>query len=236
MRANDWIDPPVESLLDVGCNVGAWLSDCSGRYPGATLAGVDINQSALQKGRARWPGIEFLQADAHHLPFHDATFQYVTCIETLEHLEPQIRAAVLGEIRRILRPGGRLIVAVPHAGWFAGLDSNNIRFRFPRLYRRLIGHGLRDDPYAALNRDVQWHHHFTEEELRDLAGADWNVVAIRRKGLILYPLTDWLSWPLYRLRLFDHPLRLLLQRIAGWEYSIDFGRASYGIMMLFERR
>lgn len=235
MRASDWIDAPVDSLLDVGCNVGAWLAECTGRYPSARLAGIDINDAALRSARRWLPSVEFFQAGAEQLPFRDATFQYVTCIETLEHLAADVRALALHEIRRVLRPGGRLILSVPHAGWFAALDSNNFRFRFPRMYQRLIGRGLRDDAYVALRRDVEWHHHFTERELRELAGTGWRVVDVRRKGLILYPITDWMSWPLYRLGLFDHPLRHVLQRIAGWECRIDFGRASYGIMMMFER-
>jgi len=236
VRVNDWIAPPVSSLLDVGCNVGDWLADCALLYRGARLAGVDINDAALRHARARLPSVTLSQASAEQLPFETSTFQYVTCIETLEHLPLELRSRVFREIWRVLEPGGRLILSVPHAGWFAGLDSNNLRFRFPSLYRRVVGAGLRDASYTARGRRVEWHHHFTEAELRALAGADWDVPVVRGCGLILCPLTDLLSWPFYRLGFGDHPLRLLLQRIAGWEANLDFGRASYEMLMVLERR
>ena len=113
----------------------------------------------------------------------------------------------LGEMRRVLRPGGRLIITVPHAGWFAWLDSNNIRFRLPGFYQRVVGRGLRDGVYDAIGRSVEWHHHFTLSELLDLAGNGWSSVAVRYGGLVVYPLVDWLSWPFYKLRAPDHRLR-----------------------------
>lgn len=236
MRVERWIEPPVSSLLDVGCNVGAWLADCAALYPCARLAGVDINETALRIARAPQSSVEWLRAGAESLPFQDSTFQYVTCIETLEHLPAGLRAAALREIWRVLKPGGRLILTVPHAGWFAALDSNNLRFRFPALYRRFIGAGLKDQSYIALKREVEWHHHFTDREVLDLAGPDWTVVAVRHRGLILCPVADLLSWPFYRLGRPHHPVRLLFQRIAGWELGFDFGPALYGLMMMFERR
>ena len=235
MRIDAWIEPPMTSLLDVGCNVGAWLADCVRLYPGARLAGVDINESALRVAKGTLPSVELLCGSADALPFQDVAFQCVTCIETLEHLPSEMRARALQEIRRVLRPGGRLIISVPHEGWFAALDSNNIRFRFPALYRRLVGSGLRDASYAALKREIEWHHHFTERELVELAGPGWTVSAVRRTGLVLYPLADLFSWPLYRLGRGDHPPRRFFERVAGWEARFDFGKASYGLTMVFER-
>lgn len=63
-------------------------------------------------------------ADAHHLPFKDAEFDMVLCTEVLEHVhEPQ---TVIGEIRRVLKPGGKVVLTtrfmyplheVPHDHW-----------------------------------------------------------------------------------------------------------------------
>ena len=136
----------------------------------------------------------------------------------------------------MLVPGGRLIFTVPHAGWFAWLDSNNVRFRFPAVYRRLLGRGHRDASYDVLTRQVEWHHHFTEEELRSLLGDGWRCEVVRRAGLFLYPLMDWACWPFYRWGGSTHPVRRFFERVAGWDYRLDFGRASYGILMVLERR
>lgn len=230
------IVPPVESLLDVGCNVGAWLADCQRRFPAARLAGVDINDAALAIAHRRLQSIALERTDAEHLPFADGSFQYVTCFEVLEHVPASRRMAAFSEMRRVLRTGGRLVLTVPHAGYFAWLDSQNVRFRLPWLYRRLIGRGLTDDSYAVLSRDLEWHHHFTLDEIAALAGPGWGQIAVRRGGLLLYPVMAWLSWPWYRVGASDHPVRLLFERMASWDYARDYGRASYGLLVVFERR
>jgi len=235
MKATDWIEEPVTSLLDVGCNVGAWLMDCSRRYPSARLAGVDINESAVKVARASVPSADIHRTGAEKLPFKDRSFDYVTCIEVLEHLPAELRPAAFREMQRVLQPGGRLILTVPHAGWFAWLDSNNMRLRLPRLYRRIVGRGARDPNYETLGRVVQWHHHFTEEELLGLAGRGWEQIATTRGGLFLYPLMDWLSWPFYRLGIPHHPIRRIFERIGGWDFRMDFGTASYGILVVLKR-
>jgi SAM-dependent methyltransferase len=235
LRVTDWIDEPVGSLLDVGCNDGAWLGDCARRFPLARLAGIDINTKALPKAKQKVPRAELHQAGAEDLPFPDSSFQYVTCFEVLEHLPAGLRTAAFLEIHRVLRPGGRVILSVPHAGWFAWLDSNNLRYRLPRLYRWLVQRGLRDAGYEAIGREVEWHHHFTVPEIMRLAGEGWRPVAVCYRGLVIFPLMDLLSWPFYRLGIPDHPIRRLFERIAGWEYQISFGPASYGVLIVLER-
>ena len=235
MRVTDWIKPPVGSLIDVGCNVGAWLEHCRQLYPEAELAGVEINEPALEMARKSVPDADLHHCGAEKLPFPDNSFDYATCVEVLEHLPPDLRATAFQEIRRVLRPGGKLILTVPHAGWFSWLDSNNIRLRLPRLYRMLIGRGKRDAGYSALGREVEWHYHFTKDELLHLAGDGWRVEAVDYGGFFLYPLMDWLSWPFYRAGKPHHPIRKAFERIAGWDYRINFGSASYGILIVWEK-
>jgi SAM-dependent methyltransferase len=235
MRVTDYIKQPVGSLLDVGCNVGAWLSDCVRLYPSARLVGVEINRLALDTAQTNVPTAELRHASAEQLPFPNESFDYVTCVEVLEHLPDDLRGAAFREMHRVLRPGGRLILTVPHAGWFAWLDSNNVRLRFPDLYRRVLASGLRDMNYDAMGRQVEWHHHFTLSELEQLAGQGWRMVAVRRGGLIVRPLMDWLSWPFYRLGLSSNPIRRMFERMAGWDYRIDFGSASYGVLLAMDR-
>jgi SAM-dependent methyltransferase len=235
MRASDWIGPQPESILDVGCNVGAWLHDCHRFYPKARLAGIEINRAALAKAREKIPNAELREAGAEQIPFADRSFQYVTCMEVLEHLPTSIRSDAFREFRRVLRPKGRLILTTPHAGLFAWLDSNNVRFCLPRLYRWVARHGLRDSSYASAGREVEWHYHFSKDELLTLAGKGWKVIATRFGGLFLYPFMDWLSWPFYRLGKSDHSIRKVFERIAGLDYRVNYGPASYGIMVVLER-
>ena len=98
-----------------------------------------------------------------------------------------------------------------------------------------VGQGSRDSTYAAAGRAVEWHHHFSLVELEQLAGSGWRWMGIRRGGLVVYPLMDWLSWPFYRLKQPNNPVRRWFQRVAEWEYGIDFGAASYGVLIALER-
>jgi SAM-dependent methyltransferase len=199
------------------------------------LAGVEINEAALKIARQAVPTAELHHASAEKLPFADGSFDYVTCIEVLEHVPADLRPAAFREIWRVLKPGGRLILTVPHAGWFAWLDAQNARYRLPGLYRRVVGKGRRDANYSAAGKEVEWHHHFTRTELEALAGDGWRLVGIRRGGLFVSPLTEWLSWPFYRLEKANHPVRLMFERICGWDFQIDFGPASYRILIVLER-
>ena len=224
------------SILDVGCNVGVWLNHCSKLWPNTRLAGIDINETSLATAKLRVPAGDIRRSGAESIPFDDGSFEYVTCIEVLEHLPADLRSSAFAEMRRCLCDGGKLVMTVPHAGLFSWLDSNNIRFRFPAIYRWFVGRGKRDGNYEKLARKVEWHEHFTLEELIALAGNGWELHHVERGGLFLYPLMDWLSWPFYKMGLSNNPIRLMFEKIAGWDYSINFGLASYGILIVLRKK
>jgi SAM-dependent methyltransferase len=231
VKASDYIEPSVDSILDVGCNVGALLLDCQRRYPNARLAGIEPNADSLDIARQRLPGVELHRAQADALPFADGSFAVVTCFEVMEHVPEAARRAAFREIHRVLRPHGRLVLTVPHAGAFAFLDSNNVRLRLPRLYGLVVGRGLRDPHYQA----IEWHHHFTVSELLELAGDGFHLTKERYGGLVISPLADWLSWPFYRAGLPDHWFRRATERAAEWDCSRSYGRASYRVLLVLDR-
>lgn len=78
-------------------------------------------------------------ATAQQLPFADRTFAGVTCITALHHIDPAGRGRAIGEMRRVLRPGGRLVVA----------DAQPPPAGSPSLLPRLmLGHAMREQPLA----------------------------------------------------------------------------------------
>lgn len=230
-----WVPDDARSVLDVGCNVGAFLSHCRECFPGLSLAGVEVNPVALEAARQTLPGAELHQAGSEALPFADGRFDLVTCIEVLEHVPERLRKTSLQEMRRVLRPGGRLILRTPHAGAFAFLDPHNLRFRFPGLYNRVIGQGKRDGFYQEAGCEIVWHEHFTKAGLLELAGPGWDVEAVRRGGLLMAPLSEIARWPFYRSGRGENPLCRALARLFDLDLAVDFGPLSYDVLIVLRK-
>jgi|AMFO01.1.fsa_nt_gi Methylase involved in ubiquinone/menaquinone biosynthesis len=108
---------PGQSVLDIGCSWGA-IAQALARH-GFTVFGLDYAGDLLRRGpynnSSTGERTYFaVQGDALTLPFPDEVFDGATAIEVLEHL-PDIDQAV-AELRRVLRPGGRLCVGYPTIG------------------------------------------------------------------------------------------------------------------------
>ncbi len=157
---------PGARVLDVGCGSGRHTAGAY-RLPGARVVGVDtacadlvaarkrlqLHERLNAHGGGRW---DLCAANGLSLPFADGCFDLVLCAEVLEHVRDDGR--VLAEIRRVLRPGGDLVVSVPRWGperlcWalsadYAAAEGGHVRiYRKPALLKRLAGAGLK--PHAA---------------------------------------------------------------------------------------
>jgi SAM-dependent methyltransferase len=104
-----------EHILDLACGTGAVSLEIAGAgvSPGS-LTGVDISPDMLAVARSKAEAVgltsEWLVADAAHLPFPDASFDLAFCQQALQFFPD--RPAALGELRRILKPGGRVAFCV----------------------------------------------------------------------------------------------------------------------------
>ena len=108
---------PGERVLDLGCGAGRFVAALAAA--GARPVGVELAQAALDRARRNAPGADFrLVADDGSLPLDHASVELVWCSEVLEHVADT--AHVLLEVRRVLRPGGRLLVTVPFHGRVKG--------------------------------------------------------------------------------------------------------------------
>jgi SAM-dependent methyltransferase len=101
-------------VLEVGCGEGIVLEYLSGRTRPERFAGVELDLDALSRARQRCPDATLVRGDAYQLPFADATFDLVLCLEVLEHLAEPGRA--LRELRRVSRAA--CLVSVPHEPFF----------------------------------------------------------------------------------------------------------------------
>jgi ubiquinone/menaquinone biosynthesis C-methylase UbiE len=101
---------PADRALDLGIGDGRLAVELEAGH----LTGADVAQVALDRARERVPGAELVLVEPDQpLPFDDNIFDLVTCIETIEHVR-DVQLA-LSEIRRVLRPGGRLALTTPVA-------------------------------------------------------------------------------------------------------------------------
>lgn len=99
---------PGTRLLDIATGPG--LVAASATQRGAAALGVDIADAMVAIARRRWPETQFRRADAHQLPFPDASFDAVTGNFAILHLGRPERA--VAEFARVLVPGGILAVTV----------------------------------------------------------------------------------------------------------------------------
>ncbi len=122
---------PPGPLLDVGCSLGYTLK--AALKLGLPATGVDISEHAVTVCREQ--GFAAERGTLHGLPFSDGSFQLVIMKHVLEHT-PRPREA-LREIWRVLRPGGGVLIAVPHGGYLkARLNPVGSRFYRPEVAGR----------------------------------------------------------------------------------------------------
>jgi SAM-dependent methyltransferase len=99
--------PPGARLLDVGCGTGATLEHLAGL--GYRAAGLDPSELLLERARRRNPRLELVRGRAERLPWPERSLDGVLCECVLSLLEQPGRA--LDEFRRVLRPGGHLVLS-----------------------------------------------------------------------------------------------------------------------------
>jgi 2-polyprenyl-6-hydroxyphenyl methylase/3-demethylubiquinone-9 3-methyltransferase len=107
-------------LLDIGCGTGHVLSALpADEY---SIVGMDFAEGMVRVAAAEHPERRFLVADARSLPLPSGSFDRVTMVGVLEYIVESSRA--IGEISRVLRPDGVLVISVPNAAsWFRRLHS-----------------------------------------------------------------------------------------------------------------
>ena len=102
------------SLADIGCGVGKLhpllAPICDG------IAGSDPSGDCLAEARLANPAVHYTQSEGQVLPWPDASFDAALAVCVFHHVVPDERAALVGEMRRIVKPGG-LVVVIEHNPW-----------------------------------------------------------------------------------------------------------------------
>jgi len=100
--------PRQVKLLDVGCGIGNYhpfLTPVVG-----TVCGVDVSRACIAKAKERNPEVSYSTYDGEQLPYPDGEFDVSFCICVLHHVPPARWSAFVGEMRRVTRKGGLIVV------------------------------------------------------------------------------------------------------------------------------
>ncbi len=148
---------PDMRVLDVGCGRGEVLVQCGLR--GARVHAFDYASTSIDLSTQALAGRPFRDkvllhyGNARRLPYPDNSFDRAFMLDIVEHLQAYELHEALVEVRRVLRPGGRLIVHTMPNTWY-------YRFGYPwyRLIQRLRGRDLPANPRDRWGGTYQWVH------------------------------------------------------------------------------
>lgn len=103
---------PGHKVLDVGCGTGTLVVQIARAHPEVQVTGLDPDPKALARGRRKAARtgavIRFDQGFSDALPYPDAQFDRVLSSFMFHHLDRRAKQKMLAEVRRVLKPGGRL--------------------------------------------------------------------------------------------------------------------------------
>jgi SAM-dependent methyltransferase len=198
-------------VLDIGCAAGAEFEPLIAR--GFQIFGLDYSPEMLRMAGQRFgasPDVHLCRGDAETLPFPDASFDQVVCLGVFEYLTTYDRS--LKEIRRVLRPGGLVILSLPtrlSLNRFSSILLNLTVIPLGRALKRLMGKRTSGHWVARRwNRCLPW-------QVRALLRRHgFNPERSAYSGFLLFPLGH--VWPAAQLRLFSFMERFSKSHILGW--------------------
>lgn len=152
-------------VLDIGCGRGEVLNQVA--LLGAKAIGLDYSAAALRIANNKHKNVginekrfDLIRGDAIRLPFNEGCFDVIFMMDIVEHLYPDEVEATFSEVRRLLKPGGHIVVhTVPNANYY--------RYVYPlyRFIKHLIGQNLPKNPRE---RVYHGHVHVNEQTVKNL--------------------------------------------------------------------
>jgi ubiquinone/menaquinone biosynthesis C-methylase UbiE len=220
--------PRCDRLLDIGCDYGEF----SAKYlkMAKSVYAVDPNKDTIKEARRRHKtikNINFVAAPAEKLPFPNGYFDVVTITDAFEHVRDEKKT--IKEIYRVLKPDGVMIFSVPYKGMFRFIDSFNMKFYFPKIYRWWKGKDYRADIYE----DAPWHRHYSLNDLERFFKGKFVIEKKHRGGLFVWPIM-WLASDAIYTKIFKKTPSMIQKThdlISDVDYSIPYGSAAFHIVL-----
>jgi 2-polyprenyl-3-methyl-5-hydroxy-6-metoxy-1,4-benzoquinol methylase len=220
LRGNPWLESEFEftahageRVLEIGCGAGS--ASCLFAQAGASMSAIDLTEQAvaLAQANARSQGldVDVRRMDAEKLAFDDASFDYVFSWGVIHH--SRATETIVGEIARVLRPGGRGLVMV--------YNRHSVRYYLYGLFwlfargKIFQGHSLAS--VQQFFTDGFYQRHFSPAELRDVfarAGLETERISLTHT---VNPMLPGLP----------RALDAWLKRNAGWLLVIEFAKPAW---------
>lgn len=185
---------PTDRFLDVGCGEGYYTMALA-KQAGMTV-GIDLSSSVLRVFHSlegfSAERIKLVNSDVERLPFNDASFDKALCSHVLEHVLDD--RAVVSEIRRVLRDGGRAILAIP----LKYTPQHRAIYWAIGVARRILKPGKKGTPMpppgtlnkALVGRQAHIRHHSLRSFLDLVRSEGFKVEAV--KGVWFHDPRNWL--------------------------------------------
>lgn len=193
------------AVLDAGCGTGGLIRRLAPLHPEWRWTGLDASPLACGFARTRVPaGVAVVEGTLERLPFADASFDAVVSADVLYHVDDDLTA--LRELRRVLKPGGCVVINVPAHRWLFSYHDVAVharrRYELRELREKLAAAGF------AAGRETHWN------------AVLLPLVALRRKLLPAPPGgSDVTLWPAWQEALFAAAMnleRLWLDHVGAW--------------------
>ncbi len=178
------LPPQGRSVLDYGCGTGRWVDFL--QQQGFTYTGADISSEMLTIARQRYPQLKFAKVSPDRIPFADSQFDLIWTIAVIHHNPYPEQDVILGELARVLRPRGLLILfeaigdkdmsdPVHHprqaSGWINALHDHGLtchwmktgRYRILNSFvERYLGTSRPEHDQEAISRNASWWSHLVD--------------------------------------------------------------------------
>lgn len=158
-------------VLDVGCGTGFAVLRLGSILPEGRACGIDLSPEMVRQANAKVTDglkerVEFRQAHAEEIPYPSDTFDVVLCTNSFHHYPHPLRA--LGEMRRVLRPGGQVVIFenAPDLSWYTWawdkvlriVETGHVRYYYSKEMGEMLCHaGFQDVKLCCLRNEFMKH-------------------------------------------------------------------------------
>jgi 2-polyprenyl-3-methyl-5-hydroxy-6-metoxy-1,4-benzoquinol methylase len=210
-----------EQLLDVGCGPVTLAYPHAGKASRVTC--VDWN---LRLAGPLPPNVNCIDADFTSLDLLPSSYDAIIAVDVFEHILLESESAFVDKCVSALKPGGVLVVSVPHQGTFAFLDPCQVK---PTLCRLLARLGLYKSVHNGFCDIRKGHKHYRLQEL----SVKFFPLQVSESVYFGYFFDPLLNWAIALSRVSGRFAFSWLQRARDKELTRDYGQRSFNIAVSF---